>query len=361
MIHSPSTLDELRDVVAQCDRLHVVGGGSKPCLSGGANVSTARLDGVVEYNACEYTVTAKAGTPLADLQRTLAEEKQYLPFDPPLAAQGATIGGTVAAGLSGPGALRHGVLRDFLLGVRFVTGDAQVVFGGGKVVKNAAGFDFPKLMAGALGELGVLAELTFKVFPLPGHVTTLAADFDSRQEAVAAMRRLALSPLEPACLDLEPAGNGDGFRLFSRLAGSVDAAGPRARRAIELLGASTQQVDDERQWSAARDFAWLPPGHCLCKVGGRLADLLGAVDELDITSYRLSLAGHVLWLAWPNHRPHEELDRRLSERGLAGIAIRGGKLPPLLGRLPSNALLQRVQSALDPQGKLSRLYAAAAS
>ena len=107
----------------------------------------------------------------------LAEHGQYLPFDPPLAAAGATLGGTVAAGLSGPGRYRYGGVRDFVLGVRFVDGMGNLVRGGGKVVKNAAGFDFPKLMVGSLGRLGVLAELSFKVFPQPPAFATLAVSY----------------------------------------------------------------------------------------------------------------------------------------------------------------------------------------
>ena len=95
------------------------------------------------------------------------KQGQYLPFDPMLSAAGATIGGTVAAGISGPGRYRYGGIRDFLLGVQFISSDGAVINAGGKVVKNAAGFDIPKLLVGSLGRLGVMTELTFKVFPQP--------------------------------------------------------------------------------------------------------------------------------------------------------------------------------------------------
>ena len=99
-----------------------------------------------------------------------------MPCEALFAEAGATLGGTVAAATSGPGRLRFGGVRDFLLGVRFVTGDGRVVFGGGKVVKNAAGFDLPKLMVGGLGRFGVLTELTFKVFPKPEKFASLAIE-----------------------------------------------------------------------------------------------------------------------------------------------------------------------------------------
>src|SRR5262245_57119285 len=118
-------------------RLMVRGAGTKPALSiareGVQTVDLSGLAAVTEYNPGEYTFTALAGTPVAQVQAMLAEHGQYLPFDPPLVERGATLGGTVAAGLSGPGRYRYGGVRDFILGVRLVDGSGQVVRGGGKV------------------------------------------------------------------------------------------------------------------------------------------------------------------------------------------------------------------------------------
>src|SRR5690606_27154197 len=141
------------------DRLHVRGGGTKTALSrpadGAALLATSGLSGILEYEPGEFTFTARAGTPLSEIERALAENGQYLPFDPPLVKHGAPLGGTIAAGLSGSGRQRCGGVRDFLIGVRFVDGQGQLVRGGGKVVKNAAGFDLPKLLIGSVGRLGV--------------------------------------------------------------------------------------------------------------------------------------------------------------------------------------------------------------
>ena len=123
----------------------------------------------------EFTFTALAGTPVREIAAALAERGQYLPFDPMLREAGATLGGTVAAGLSGPGRFRYGGLRDFILGVRFVDGEGRLLRLGGKVVKNAAGFDLPKFFVGSLGRFGVLAEMTFKVFPKRGRDAHAAA------------------------------------------------------------------------------------------------------------------------------------------------------------------------------------------
>ncbi|MCY4408890.1 MAG: FAD-binding protein, partial [Caldilineaceae bacterium] len=142
---------EIQDAVREARRVRVRGGGSKPALSlrdcedDAQLLNLTTLKGVVEYQPDEYTFTARAGTSVAEIGAMLAEEGQYLPFDPPLAERGATLGGTVAAGLSGAGRYRYGGIRDFLIGIRFVDGQGQEIRGGGTVVKNAAGFDFPKL------------------------------------------------------------------------------------------------------------------------------------------------------------------------------------------------------------------------
>ncbi|MFN9911536.1 MAG: FAD-binding protein, partial [Pirellulaceae bacterium] len=104
-----------------------------------------RCQGILEYDPSEFTITARAGTPLSELVDALAEQGQYFPFDPPLVAQGATLGGLVSSGISGSSRLRFGGIRDFVLGVRWVDGTGAIAVAGGKVVKNAAGFDIPKL------------------------------------------------------------------------------------------------------------------------------------------------------------------------------------------------------------------------
>ncbi len=149
----PTTIDEVSPCVL--DHPHVLprGANTKPALSR-TNADVTPLDltavrGVSAYDPGEFTITALAGTTLQEIAETLNEHGQWLPFDPPLADAGATIGGTVAAGLSGPGRLRFGGVRDFLVGVRFIDGEGKLVRGGGTVVKNAAGFDLPKLMIGS--------------------------------------------------------------------------------------------------------------------------------------------------------------------------------------------------------------------
>src|SRR5215203_1976352 len=176
--YSPTTTDEVQELVQSFPKVLAQGGKSKASLLYTAGQAVARLDmtkltGISEYEPGEYTFTAYAGTTISEIANTLAQHGQYMPFDPPLIEQGATLGGTIAAGLSGSGRYRYGGVRDFILGVHIVDGEGRLIRGGGKVVKNAAGFDLPKLMVGSLGRLGIVISASFKVFPAPAATATL--------------------------------------------------------------------------------------------------------------------------------------------------------------------------------------------
>src|SRR5579862_219975 len=206
---APASVAELVEVVRSHPRLLALGGGTKARLSAldVRKVSTLGLRGIVEYEPGEFTFTAMAGTPLHELTKTLADRGQYLPFDPLLVESGATLGGAVAAGLSGPGRLRFGGIRDFILGTRLVDGLGRVLRMGGKVVKNAAGFDVPKFLVGSLGRFGVMAELTFKVFPV--RTSTLTLKLSAKDEAGAAriLTEAASARWERDALDILPGGH----------------------------------------------------------------------------------------------------------------------------------------------------------
>ena len=174
---TPTTPAELAEAVRSQPHVLAVGARTKPRLSQVPDevvlLCTRALRGIFEYEPDEFTFTALAGTSVREIGQALAEKGQYLPFDPMWLEAGATLGGTVAAGVSGPGRFRFGGVRDFILGVRFVDGQGRLLRMGGKVVKNCAGFDLPKFFVGSLGRYGVLAEVTFKVFPSPASRLTL--------------------------------------------------------------------------------------------------------------------------------------------------------------------------------------------
>ena len=202
----------------------------------------------------EFTFTALAGTPLRDIAATLAENRQYLPFDPPLVERGATIGGTVAAGLTGPGGFRFGTLRDFLLGLQFVDGNGEVLRSGGKVVKNAAGFDFHKFLVGSLGQFGVISELTFKVFPAKPESTTLIWSCGAMRDAVDLVQELSRGGWELDALEIDATE----YRVIARLCGNPEALENRATRLKEAMQRhcdALTQAEAERFWRKRNGFA----------------------------------------------------------------------------------------------------------
>ncbi len=328
------------------------GSGTKPALShapGATLLDLRELTGIVEYDPGEYTFTARAGTTVAEVAAALAEHGQYLPFDPPRREQGATLGGTVAAGLSGPRRMRYGGVRDFLIGVRFVDGQGRLVRGGGKVVKNAAGFDLPKLMVGSLGRLGVLTEVSFKVFPVPPSTATLAVNLPSVADAVAAAQRLAGAPLDLEALDFAPAG--EGATLWARLGGLPGALPPRLARLRDFLGGgeALAPADEAAHWAAQDAFSWLPDGAALVKVAvstSQVETLDARLAEIDaMRSY--SVGGNLAWIGWSG--PMQELDALLMALGLAGLVLQGATISPLIGCQPGTSLLARIKQTLDPQ------------
>ncbi|MGL4608401.1 MAG: FAD-binding protein [Trueperaceae bacterium] len=340
-------VQSIQDAVLSKSKLRPTGGGSKPALSGWGNLTLKDVSGVLEYNPQEYTFTALAGTPVKEVRDLLAEHGQYLPFDPPLVEAGATLGGTVASGLSGPGRYKFGGVRDFLLGVKFVSGEGQLVTGGSKVVKNAAGFDFPKLLVGSLGQFGVMVDLTFKVFPQPEAYETIAIDFARFDEANKAMQKLAMSNLELSCLELLPPS-----RLLLRVGGLHEALGKRTEHIQQFLGKEIQTLDDLATWQDAREFSWLTPDHSLIKIPVSPSKVQPLEKALEVFGYsrRYGVGGNVLYILWANTEK-EQLSKFLNQHGLSALAITGSWANPLLGKQTGEVFTKRILSVLDPQGK----------
>ena len=173
------TLDDIVQAVKAAHDSHtplrIRGAGSKDFYGGmlsGEVLEVAGYRGIVAYEPTELYITAQCGTPLAEIEAALAEKGQMLACEPPRFS-GATVGGCVAAGLSGPRRQQAGAVRDFVLGVKLIDGTGQVLNFGGQVMKNVAGYDVSRLLAGSLGTLGVLAEVTLKVLPMPVAERTL--------------------------------------------------------------------------------------------------------------------------------------------------------------------------------------------
>tara|TARA_R110002072_G_scaffold302615_1_gene486808 strand:- start:80597 stop:81691 length:1095 start_codon:yes stop_codon:yes gene_type:complete len=359
-MHQPTNIQELQDIVRTSQHIRVCGAGTKPALSDGATLGTSGMSGILEYEPSEYTFTALAGTPLSEIRDALAKNGQLFPFDPPFVEAGATLGGTTASGLSGPGRFRYGGIRDFILGVKMVTGEGRAVFGGGKVVKNAAGFDIPKLVTGSLGRLGVLVELTFKVFPTPETWTTIRADFSGIQVGNAAMIKLAMAQEELQCLDLEPSG-----RLWLRLGGLSAAVASRVDRVRNLLLQAESNVkietlsgnDDAQLWSDVREFRWVPENHQLIKLPVSPAQVVQAESLLTTVSFenirRYSVGGNVLWLAVPETVGRDEVDRLCQQLGRPALALTGSWSDPQRGPRQGQAFADRLLKVFDPDSRLN--------
>ncbi len=206
MVYEPSTLEEaveaVREAARDKKRLAFVGGGTDlhlgaPPAGLDAVLKTGGLARVIEHAPSDQIVIAEAGLTLAALQVALAAHRQRVAIDPPLPAR-ATLGGIVAANAFGPRRARYGSVRDLIIGVSIVRSDGTVARGGGKVVKNVAGFDLPKLMVGSLGTLGLIATVTFRLYPLPEQTSTLVLPGRSAREVRTLVGRLREAQLEPA-------------------------------------------------------------------------------------------------------------------------------------------------------------------
>lgn len=258
-VAQPATAEELAECVraAHAEGLALTPWGAgtlqhlgRPPAPEALRLELAGLGRVLEHTPADLTISVEAGATLADVQATLREHGQWLPWAP-AAPPHATIGGLLAAGLSGPLRLGYGTPRDWLLGMRVVLGDGRLVKSGGKVVKNVAGYDTHKLQLGALGTLGVIAEATFKVAPLPAQLVTLGFACADGPAALALASLLRARPLAPVSL-LVHQDSPQGARLLARFAGAADAVARQAQLATAAALAQGAAAADP----ALAEAAW---------------------------------------------------------------------------------------------------------
>ncbi len=233
--------EKIREASARRAPLCLRGGGTKDFYGNaprGEVLDTRAHSGIVAYEPTELVVTARCGTSLKDLESELARNGQFLPFEPPHFGDGATIGGCVAAGLSGPRRAAAGALRDYVLGAKIIDGQGRALTFGGQVMKNVAGYDVSRLMAGSLGTLGLIAEVSLKVLPAPAEETTLRFQLSEAQF----LQKLTSWASQP--LPVSATAWHDGV-LHVRLSGSSAAV----RAAAAKLGGDKAQTD----WAAIRE------------------------------------------------------------------------------------------------------------
>jgi len=356
---TPSSVTELAEAVRSATRVIPVGAGTKPRLSAAdcVKISTTKLSGIVEYEPSEFTFTALAGTPVREVAATFAERGQYLPFDPMLVAAGATLGGTVASGVSGPGRFRFGGLRDFILAVRFVDGAGRLLRMGGKVVKNAAGFDLPKFFVGSLGRFGVLAEVTFKVFPRHASRLTVILEAKTPEAAVQILTQAAGARWQLDALDWLP----DAPYVAARLVGPTESLDALAAEILKRWpGEKLSAAAADARWASLSEFAWAKTSGAnsalLLKVPTTLdlvAPIRQALESLDARVH-VSSGGNVAFAALPPDADVAAVDAKLQGLKLRSLTLRGDA-PLWLGVRKDFKIAATVKAALDAENRFPTL------
>jgi len=336
-------IDRIRAAHASDSPLIIQGGGSKSFYGNadeGEVLGTRKLTGIVDYQPKELVLTARAGTPLAEIEAALAEQNQMLAFEPPHFGGPATLGGSIAAGLSGPRRPYAGAARDFVLGVRMIDGTGQPLRFGGQVIKNVAGYDVSRLMVGALGTLGLITEVSLKVLPKPAAETTLQFEL-GEAAAIEKMNQWAGLPL-PLSATSWHAG-----LLTVRLSGAASAV----HAAHAKLGGEALH-DAAAFWQRLRDHATpffdkRPLWRLAVKPTTRPLNL-GDAQWIE-------WGGAVRWLA--SDRPAATLREAANAAGGHATLFRGkapvdGVFAPLA---PTLATLHRnLKQRFDPKGILNR-------
>ncbi len=320
--HNPNTEQHAATIIAEAAArrtpLAVAGGLTKADIGRPAQteatLSSAALTGMTLYEPAELVIAARAGTPLSEVVRTLADRGQQLPFEPmdyrPLLGSTGepTIGAVAAANVSGPRRIMAGAARDSLIGVRFVNGQGEAIKSGGRVMKNVTGLDLVKLMAGSWGTLGFLTEVTFKVLPRPERVATLVFAGLDDARAVAALCAAVASPFEvTGAAHLPERLDGTGARTLIRIEGfsfSVDYRLGELRKLLRRFG-GTEVVEGEAAdalWQGVRDVAPLaePRDRAVWRVSTaptKGPDVAAQISRtLDVRFY-YDWSGGLLWIA----------------------------------------------------------------
>lgn len=345
------------DLIGKGGRFTIWGSGSKGSLrapaEGAVPLDIRRMAGMVEYDPGEYTFTARAGTMLKDIIATLDQAGQYLPFDPMQAGRGATLGGCIASGVSGPGRFRYGGVRDFIIGIRFIDGHGRLIHGGGKVVKNAAGFDFPKLMVGACGRLGLITEATFKVFPKPQATLTAMVQVPLLTKAVQTVSLLSRLPLDLDALELMPPGE-----IVLRIAGHAEALPGRLDALRAATGLPWRKLSDRaagEMWQSLVQMEWVDGFTSRVRVPivpDRVVELDAFLEQHEV-SRLYSVGCNLAWIAWPPTLKIDLLHQLLVRLRLGGQQLDG--LPVRLGLNRATAVEEIVKQALDPEMKFGPL------
>jgi glycolate oxidase FAD binding subunit len=336
--------------------LRIRGGGTKDFygnqLGGHTVLDTRSHSGITSYEPSELVVTVRAGTPLAELEAALLEKNQYLPFEPPQFAAHGTVGGMVAAGLSGGARAVVGSVRDHILGVQIVNGAGEILNFGGTVMKNVAGYDVSRLLAGSMGTLALITEVSIKVLPIPVADATLMCHI-GQVDALALMHRWRAQPLPINSTAWVHDGSAAPASdcLFVRLRGAkaaVDSALGRIQQDVHAAGGSAIPMDGgaaAQDWQTANNhqmpfFTQAPVSH--------------GADELCLWRLSLPATTPALQVPHPQYIEWQGAQRwlwaRASEQAsLQAMASAAGGHATLFKSSPSGLQTDKAHGAFQPQ------------
>ncbi|MEL6767485.1 MAG: FAD-binding protein [Pseudomonadota bacterium] len=370
------------DAAAAKAPLEIIGGGTRTGLGrpvqAERTLSVAKLSGIKLYEPGALTFVAAAGTPMAEVEATLAAEGQRLPFEPMdhralLGSTGEpTLGGAVSVAAAGPRRLSAGGCRDSMIGVRFVNGEGTAVANGGRVMKNVTGYDLVKLMAGQYGTLGVLTEIGFKVLPKPETAACLMIDGLDDARAVACMAEAVGSPYEVSGAAHDPAGPSGSPRTMLRLEGLARSVAYRTGELTRLLArygevaVETDPAVVDAMWLAVRDAAPMAGREgAVWQLSVKPSDAPGIVERLraarDLNAVQYDWAGGRIWLLTPEDGDAGAAAIRAETQAHGGHATLMRASPATRAAVdvfePRPAVLARIDEGLrarfDPAGILN--------
>ena len=297
----PELAQVLHDLVTNRRAIRLGGSFSKDRLGGtigvaDAIVSTSAMTRLIEYEPRDLTISVEAGMKWNDLERTLAKHRQMIPLDP--AWPESTVGGVVAANLSGPRRRHYGTARDMIIGMKFATLEGKLIDSGGMVVKNVAGLDMAKLMVGSFGTLAAMAVVNFKVFPMPAESRTFVIEFPSGAEAFAERDRILRSVLQPMAIDI--VNWPSGFRLLIEAGGNA-AVIDRFARELPKARAADQNIWEEIRAFTPRFLAEHPRGG-VATIATKLTDMSEAMAKLTVPAIARAGSG-VIYAHYPENSP----------------------------------------------------------